>query len=66
MTGINGEKTVVNYVLISKILEDRLKNVNVLRGVTGGISDHLVEAKLKVKSSYSGGRREGDGIKREI
>ena len=33
MSQVNGEKILIDYALISKIIKDRLKDVNLLRGV---------------------------------
>ena len=35
-----GEKTFINNVLVSRLFKARLKDVNVLRGTVGGMSDH--------------------------
>ena len=62
--GVNVRKTCIGYVLISRSFEDRLRNLNALRGARGGMSDHyLVEAKLKVKTRYWRGRTEGGGMR---
>ena len=51
----------MDYVLISSKWKERLIDVNVLRGVHGGISDHfLVEGRLKVMYRWNK-RREGGG-----
>ena len=43
------ESAVMDYVLIQNKSRSRLLDVNVLRGVTGGMSDHyLVEGRMKV------------------
>ena len=53
---INGEKKLIYYVLISRLFENKLKDLNVLRGAAGVMSDHyFVEAKLKVVTKYWGG-----------
>ena len=40
------ERALMDYVLITKRMVDRLKDVHVFRGVAAGMSDHcLVEAK---------------------
>ena len=41
------ERALMDYVLITKRMVGRLKDVHVFRGVTAGMSDHfLVEAKV--------------------
>ena len=59
--GETGDRALMDYVLISSKDKERLLDVNVLRGVHGGMSDHfLVEGKLKVKYKWEK-RREGEG-----
>ena len=59
--GERRDKALMDYVLISSKDKERLIDVNVLRGVHGGMSDHfLVEGRLKVKYKWQK-RREGGG-----
>ena len=56
---IEGDKALMDYVLISSKDKERLLDVNVLREVHGGMSDHfLVEGKLKVRYKWEK-RRDG-------
>lgn len=44
----------MNYTLIDKRLVGRLPDVYVMRGESGGVSDHfLVQGKLKVCSKWN-------------
>ena len=57
-----GDRALMDYVLISSRDKERLIDVNVLRGVHGGMSDHfLVEGKLKVKHKWVKRREGGSG-----
>ena len=56
---INGEGALLDYVLVKGKDRVRLVDVNVLRGVGGGLSDHyLVEAKSKMGTSWKRDRTE--------
>ena len=47
------ERALMDYVLITKRMVGRLKDVHVFRGVTAGMSDHfLVEAKVLVAKEW--------------
>ena len=47
------ERALMDYVLITKRMVGRLKDVHVFRGVTAGMSDHfLVEAKVVVAKGW--------------
>ena len=47
------ERALMDYVLITKIMVDRLKVVHVFRGVAAGMSDHfLVEAEVVVAKEW--------------
>src|ERR1051325_2683006 len=59
VSGVNGEKGLLDFVCVSWEWRSRLLDVNVLRGAAMGISDHyLVVAKIKVKGGWEkvGGR----------
>ena len=54
VSGVNGERALLDYVCIRSCYKDRLLDVNVFRAIAGGISDHyLVEAKMKVKKGWT-------------
>ncbi|XP_068210808.1 uncharacterized protein [Palaemon carinicauda] len=58
------ERALMDYVLITKRMFGRLKDVHVFRGMANGMSDHfLVEGKLVVAKEW--GNRVG-GCKREL
>ena len=58
------ERALMDYVLITKRMTGRLKDVHVFRGLAGGMSDHfLVEAKVVVAKEWAS--RVG-GCRREI
>ena len=47
------ERALMDYVLITKRMVGRLKDVHVFRGVAAGMSDHfLVEAKMVVTKEW--------------
>ena len=47
------ERSIMDYVLITKIMVGRLKDVHVFRGVAAGMSDHfLVEAEVVVVKKW--------------
>ena len=47
------ERALMDYVLITKRMVGRLKDVHVFRGVAGGMSDHfLVEAEMVVVKEW--------------
>ena len=46
---VNGEKTLRDYVLDSRLFKDRFKDVYVMRGVSGGVSDPFGGSKVEVK-----------------
>ncbi|XP_071529497.1 craniofacial development protein 2-like [Panulirus ornatus] len=49
----DGQRALLDYVLIDRRAKERLLDVNVLRGATGGMSDHyLVEAKVKISMGF--------------
>ena len=51
--GIVIERALMDYVLITKRMVGRLKDVHVFRGVTAGMSDHfLVEAEVVVAKEW--------------
>jgi len=53
---INGECALLDYILVDVECKERLKDVNVLRGIVGGITDHfLVEARLKLRRGFRRG-----------
>ena len=53
VSGVNGERGLIDYICIRKKIRDRLLDVNVLRGSARGISDHfLVLAKIRVKGGW--------------
>ena len=59
VSGVNGERALLDYVCLEQKVKNRLIDVNVLRGAAMGISDHfLVEAKLKVGKCLKRYRRE--------
>ena len=50
------ERALMDYVLITKRMVGRLKDVHVFRGVAAGMSDHfLVEAKVVVAKEWGNG-----------
>ena len=62
--GMVVERALMDYVLLTKSVIGRLKDVHVYRGMAAGISDHfLIEAKLVVAKDW-GNRREC--CKREV
>ena len=47
------ERTLMDYVLLTKRMVGRLKDVHVFRGVAAGMSDHfLVETKVVVAKEW--------------
>ena len=47
------DRALMDYFIVSKHMRGRLTDVNVLRGVAGGMSDHfLVEGRMKVRGGY--------------
>ena len=53
VSGINGEKGLLDYICIKKRIRDRLLDVNVFRGAARGMSDHyLVLAKIRVRGGW--------------
>ena len=53
VSGVNGDKALLDYVCVQKSMRGRLIDVNVLRGAGLGLSDHfLMEAKLRVKAGW--------------
>ncbi|XP_071512677.1 uncharacterized protein [Panulirus ornatus] len=62
----DGQRALLDYVLIDRRAKERLLDVNVLRGATGGMSDHyLVEAKVKICMGFQK-RRVNVGVKRVV
>ncbi|XP_071512709.1 craniofacial development protein 2-like [Panulirus ornatus] len=62
----DGQRALLDYVLIDRRAKVRLLDVNVLRGATGGMSDHyLVEAKVKISMGFQK-RRVNVGVKRVV
>ncbi|XP_071547063.1 craniofacial development protein 2-like [Panulirus ornatus] len=62
----DGQRVLLDYMLIDRRTKERLLDVNVLRGATGGMSDHyLVEAKVKICGGFQK-RRENVGVKRVV
>ena len=54
VSGVNGERALLDYVCVEQRIKDRLLDVNVLRGAAGGISDHfLVEARVRIKGGWN-------------
>ena len=52
------ERALMDYVLVHKSVSERMLDVNVLRGESGGISDHyLVEGRLRVGGRWRKRRR---------
>ena len=57
-------RALMDYVLITKIMVGRLKDVHVFRGVAAGMSDHfLVETKVVVAKEW---RNRVVGCRREV
>ena len=60
------ERALMDYVLITKKMIGRVKDVHVFRGVASGISDHfLVETKVVVAKEW-GNRNRNEGGRREV
>ena len=60
VSGVNGDRALLDFVCVKVGDRKRLIDVNVLRGAAGGVSDHyLVETKLRVKGGI-GERGAGD------
>ena len=58
------DKALMDYVLVSRRMIGRVKDVHVFRGMAGGMSDHfLVEAKVVVAKEWKNGV---EGCKREM
>ncbi len=54
------EKAVMDYVVVSKRVNGRVLDVNVLRGESGGMSDHyLVESLLRIDGMWNKRKRGG-------
>ena len=54
------DRALMDYVVVSKRVRGRVMDVNVLRGETGGISDHfLVEGRLRVDGRWRHRKVEG-------
>ena len=48
-SGVDGQRALMDYVLVDRQMKERLVDVNVLRGAARGMSDHfLVEGKVKL------------------
>ncbi|XP_071539225.1 craniofacial development protein 2-like [Panulirus ornatus] len=62
----DGQRALLDYMLIDRRAKERLLDVNVLRGATGGMSDHyLVEAMVKICMGFQK-RRVNVGVKRVV
>ena len=56
------ERSLINFVLISRRMEGRLLDVRVLRGEAGGMSEHLlIEGRMRVEQRWTGNKRVGGG-----
>ncbi len=54
------EKELMDYVVVSKIVNGRVLDVNVLRGESAGMSDHyLVESLLRIDGRWNKRKRGG-------
>ena len=65
MVEINGERTLTDTVLTILMFKQKLKNISILRGAAGTISDHyLVEEKLTSKIKFLREKIEREGIRK--
>ena len=63
--GVVVDRAMMDYVVVSKHMRGRLLDVNVLRGVASGMSDHfLVEGRVKVNGRFV--RRERRDVKEVV